>query len=102
MKQAKNKLHIVETSESSDEYGKSLNRIKGQVEGITQMLQAGRKAEDVLTQLAAVRAAVRSVEMKMLESHIREALAHAVADGGSDKTLDTIEDLMALLQKRLG
>ena len=54
-----------------------LNRIEGQVRGITKMVQEDRSCEDVLVQLAAVTKAVESVARDVLYHHIN----HCVADG---------------------
>ncbi len=53
---------------------KRLNRVIGQVEGIRNMLEEGRKLEDVLTQCKAVHSALKSVESRILKSYLDAAL----------------------------
>lgn len=53
-----------------------LNRIEGQVRGVARMVEEDRYCVDVLTQLQAVRAAVRRVEAEVLKVH----LDHCVGD----------------------
>ncbi|MGZ5985763.1 MAG: metal-sensitive transcriptional regulator, partial [Caulobacteraceae bacterium] len=47
-----------------------LNRIEGQVRGITRMIEEGRYCIDVLTQINAARAALAKVESEMLKAHL--------------------------------
>ncbi len=56
-----------------------LNRIIGQLEGIKKMIEANRYCPDILTQLRAVRSAVRSVEGNILQSHLRHCVAQSFA-----------------------
>jgi DNA-binding FrmR family transcriptional regulator len=53
---------------------KRLSRIEGQVRGLSRMVEADRYCIDIITQIAAVRAALRSVEEDLLRDH----LAHCV------------------------
>ncbi len=57
-----------------------LNRIIGQLEGIKKMIEANRYCPDILTQLRAVRSAVRSVEGNILQSHLRHCVAQSFAN----------------------
>lgn len=47
---------------------KRLNRIKGQVDGVIKMYEECRECSDVVTQVAAVRAALGSVGKELLKS----------------------------------
>lgn len=49
---------------------KRLSRIEGQVRGLAPMLEEDRYCIDVVTQTAAVRAALRRVEEEVLREHI--------------------------------
>lgn len=53
-----------------------LNRVSGQIDGIKKMIEEHRYCPDILTQIRAVRAALRSVEANIFETH----LEHCVAD----------------------
>ena len=46
-----------------------LNRIVGQLEGIKKMIDRQQYCVDIVTQLKAVQAATRAVEINILESH---------------------------------
>ncbi len=57
----------------SDEV-KRLNRITGQIEGISKMLEEKRKLNDILVQCKAVRSAVKSIESRLLNLHLEQVL----------------------------
>lgn len=73
-----------------------LNRIAGQVDGIRKMIDEGRYCPDILTQLRAVRAAIRSVEANILESHLETCVADAVRGGDPSSK---INELVALFKR---
>jgi DNA-binding FrmR family transcriptional regulator len=47
-----------------------LNRIEGQVRGVAGMVERDRYCIDIITQIAAVRAALRRVEEEILQDHV--------------------------------
>ena len=49
---------------------KRLSRIEGQVRGLARMVEEDRYCIDIVTQIAAVRAALRRVEEEVLRDHI--------------------------------
>ena len=57
---------------------KRLNRITGQIEGISKMLGDGRKLGDVLIQCKAIHSALRSIESRVVKVHLDAALDEIV------------------------
>jgi CsoR family transcriptional regulator, copper-sensing transcriptional repressor len=53
----------------------SLSRIEGHVGGIKRMIEQRRCADDLLTQLAAVRAGLNSVAIKIVEEELQSCLS---------------------------
>ena len=53
--------------------GDRLKRVEGQVRGIARMIEEDRYCIDVLTQIRAVRAALRGVEDEVLNSALRKS-----------------------------
>jgi DNA-binding FrmR family transcriptional regulator len=47
-----------------------LNRIAGQIEGIKKMVDEGRYCPEILSQLRAVRSAVKGIETEILRRHL--------------------------------
>lgn len=72
-----------------------LNRMEGQIRGIKGMLEKDAYCTDILTQVAAVRAAMNSFTKELLAQHIRTCVAQDIRDGKDG----TIDDLVATLQK---
>ena len=75
-----------------------LKKIEGQVRGIQKMVDEGRYCVDILTQLAAVRAAVNKVGIMVLEGHTKGCVADAINSENQDEKL---EELMQVLSKFL-
>ncbi len=78
-----------------------LNRIEGQVKGIKKMITDQRYCVDILTQLKAVKAAIHKVEQGILKTHIQGCLKNAVSAGDSLSVQEKIDEVMALLEKRI-
>lgn len=82
-------------SSTAGELQTRLNRISGQIEGIKKMISDKRETTDVLTQLRAVRAAVKGMETALLTD-----LLHGKAKKLSAARRDEqIEELVALLRR---
>ncbi len=75
-----------------------LNRIEGQVRGVRRMIDEDRYCPEVLTQIAAVRAALDRVGLILLEDHTRGCIVDAVRDGHPDEAMT---ELMGVLRKFL-
>ena len=74
--------------------GKRLKRIAGQVRGVTQMIDDDRYCIDVLTQTAAVRAALQKVEEEILRDHVSHCVAGAFTEGDVGEQRAKIEELV--------
>jgi len=76
-----------------------LNRIEGQVRGLIGMVGADRYCIDVVTQVAAVRAALKRVEEEVLKDHVAHCVEHAISTGNPDQQREKINELMRVLGK---
>ena len=72
-----------------------LNRIEGQIRGIKGMLDKNAYCPDILTQVAAVNAALNAFGRELLSSHIRTCVVEDVRAGKED----TVDELLNTLQK---
>ena len=75
---------------------KRLHRIEGQVRGIEKMVEDDRYCIDILTQIAAVRAALDGVALKVLEDHVQ----HCVREGGDEKAAELTAAVERLIRAR--
>jgi CsoR family transcriptional regulator, copper-sensing transcriptional repressor len=76
---------------------KRLNRIEGQVRGISRMVQEDRYCIDIVTQISAVRAALRRVEEEVLRDHVAHCVERAIASGNKADQRRKIEELMEVI-----
>lgn len=77
--------------------GKRLGRIEGQVRGLSKMVEEDRYCIDIVTQIAAVRAALRRVEEEVLKDHVAHCVEHAIASGDKSDQRTKIAELMAVI-----
>jgi DNA-binding FrmR family transcriptional regulator len=82
-----------------DAASKRLNRIEGQVRGLGKMVQEDRYCIDIVTQIAAVRSALRRLEEEILRDHVGHCVEHAVAAGNKADQRRKIEELMAVVSR---
>jgi CsoR family transcriptional regulator, copper-sensing transcriptional repressor len=89
-------------SEDSDDYKKNiqrrLNKIEGQVKGIQRMVESEKTCVDILTQIAAIRAAINKVGSLILERYSKDCINGAV--DSEDKDIE-LQKLMDTIQKFL-
>jgi DNA-binding FrmR family transcriptional regulator len=78
---------------NKDQLLKRLARIKGQVGGVERMIEEDRYCIDVLTQIAAVEAALDKVALGLLDDHAR----HCVIGGDPELQDDRTEELMGAI-----
>ena len=76
---------------------KRLNRIEGQVRGISKMIEEERYCIDILTQLKAIKSAIASVESKIIEEHLNHCVKKAVAGKDRAESDKMIEEILGVL-----
>ncbi len=78
---------------------KRLQRIEGQVRGLSRMVEEDRYCIDVVTQLSALRAALRAVEEEVLRDHAGHCIEHAIASGNKAEQRRKVAELMDVLNR---
>lgn len=76
-----------------------LNRVEGQVRGIARMVEQDRYCLDILTQLHAVRAALRRVESEVLKVHLEHCVTGAMVSGDAADRDQKTAELVDLIDK---
>lgn len=74
-----------------------LNRIEGQVRGLSRMVEDDRYCIDIVTQISAVRAALRRVDEEVLRDHVSHCVEHAIRSGDKADQRAKIAELMAVI-----
>lgn len=72
-----------------------LSRIEGQVRGIKAMVERDAYCTDIITQVAAINAALNSFNKVLLANHIKSCVTQDIKDGKEE----TVDELVTLLQK---
>ncbi len=72
-----------------------LNRVEGQIRGIKKLIDQETYCDDILHQLEAARSALRSIEMVLLESHVKHCVVHQIKDGDND----VVEEILTTIKK---
>lgn len=83
--------------EAKSKVTKRLSRIEGQVRGLARMVEDDRYCIDIVTQISAVRAALRRVEEEVLRDHVAHCVEGAIASGDRADQRRKIAELMEVL-----
>ena len=76
---------------------KRLSRIEGQIRGLAGMVEADRYCIDLVTQIAAARAALKRVEALILKDHVAHCVEHAISSGDMKEQRRKVAELMEVL-----
>ena len=74
-----------------------LRRIEGQVGGLVRMVEEERYCVDILTQVRAVRAALKKVEDAVVRTHVEHCVAQAARSGTEAERRTKIDELLDVL-----
>lgn len=85
-------------SDAKSDIMKRLNRIEGQIKGIHKMLENDKGCVDMLTQVAAVRAAINKVGGLILENYSMKCLEDAAS---SEEKERVVKDMTKTIQSFL-
>jgi len=78
---------------------KRLRRIEGQVRGLSRMVEKDRYCIDIVTQISAVRAALRRAEEEILRDHVAHCVEGAIASGDRADQRKKIAELMNVVHR---
>ena len=75
---------------------KRLRRIEGQVRGLQKMVEEQRYCADIMTQIASVHEALRSVGRELMRNHLKHCATNAIKASPADAEAmyDELVDLM--------
>jgi DNA-binding FrmR family transcriptional regulator len=78
---------------------KRLRRIEGQVRGLQRMVAEDRYCADILTQIASVHEALRSVGRELMRNHLKHCAATAIKAGEAEAEA-MYDELLELIYNR--
>lgn len=76
-----------------------LNRIGGQIAGVKKMIEEHRYCPEILTQLRAVRSAIKGLEASILERHLSHCVATGLSAKDSKEIKEKIDELKDLFRR---
>ncbi|MGN0993166.1 MAG: metal-sensing transcriptional repressor, partial [Bacilli bacterium] len=79
------------------DYVKRLNRIEGQVRGISKMICEDRHCDDIMVQISAVNNAMKSLGQEILLNHMKTCMV----DDINNKKYETIDEVMELCRRMM-
>lgn len=79
-----------------------LSRIEGQVRGVARMIDEDRYCIDILTQMQAVKVALKRVEDEVLKNHAAHCVAHAIRSGDAKDQTRKFSELVDLFGRYRG
>jgi len=79
-----------------------LSRIEGQVRGLSRMIEEKRYCIDIITQIGAVRAALKRVEHELLRDHVGHCVREAMQGGSVREQERKIDELMDVITRSAG
>jgi DNA-binding FrmR family transcriptional regulator len=81
--------------ENDKQYINRLNRVEGQIRGITKMLEDDRECKEIVTQLSAVKAGID----KIITMIVSDNLLTCVAGDSEDTKREKLEEALRLIFK---
>lgn len=76
-----------------------LRRIEGQVRGVSGMVEEGRYCMDILTQVQAIKAALKKVEDELLKNHAAHCVEEAIREGDAENQRQKFSELVDMFGK---
>ena len=76
-----------------------LARLEGQVRGVARMVEEDRYCMDVMSQTAAVRAALTAVDRLLIRNHATHCVEEALTSGDVERQRATFAEMVELLDK---
>lgn len=76
-----------------------VNRITGQITGIKKMIEEHRDCPEILTQLRAVRSAIKGLEASILERHLGHCLTDSLSANNPEDIKLKIDELKEVFKR---
>lgn len=83
---------------NNDKIIKRLKIIKGQVEGVINMIEEDRYCLDISNQVMAINSALKSVNREILSGHLRSCVKDSL-ENNNENTDEKIEEIISIIDK---
>ncbi len=78
---------------------KRLNRVEGQVRGLSRMVEQDRYCIDIVTQISAARAALRRAEDEIMRDHVASCVEGAIESGNKTEQRRKVAELIEVFAR---
>ena len=78
---------------------KRINRVKGQLEAVSRMIENREYCPDIIQQIRAATSALRGLEAEVLKGHLRGCVKQAFESKNSFDINDKIDEVLLLLKR---
>jgi DNA-binding FrmR family transcriptional regulator len=85
------------TPDTKDSCLTRLSRIAGQVRGVGRMVETDRYCIDIMTQIQAIKAALKRVEDEVLKDHVAHCVEGAIESGNAKEQRKKLAELLRVL-----
>lgn len=94
------KVNLAQVKMSTDHSAskKRLNRIKGQLDAVSRMIDEKKYCPDIIQQIRAATSALRGLEAEVLRGHLRGCVKKAFESENAFDMHDKIEEILLLLK----
>jgi len=82
---------------SHDEQLERLSKIEGQIKGVRRMIEDRRYCIDIVSQMKAVEAALKQVQLGVIEKHIHHCVAEAMRSKEPEQLEAKVEELVKVM-----
>ncbi len=86
-------------SATKDQLHNRLRRIEGQVRGVQRMIDDDRVCTDIITQIAAIEAALDKVALGLLDGHLNHCVRNADAGEREGQTAGVMEAMARFMRR---
>jgi DNA-binding FrmR family transcriptional regulator len=85
--------------DATDKILKNLNRVEGQIRGIGKMVEEERYCIDIVTQIAAAKAALARIESDLLRQHLSHCVHRAMTSRNASEQQKVIDELVGVFRR---
>ncbi|GAB4032845.1 MAG: hypothetical protein Fur0012_11880 [Elusimicrobiota bacterium] len=76
-----------------------LRRVKGQIDGISRMIENKEYCVDIFQQVSAAVGALKAINLAILENHLNTCVRNAMASKNEKETKEKIKELVDIYRK---
>ena len=96
-------VNEAQETEATQSYGQSIINLdleqKGQLEGISKMIEEDRYCMDISNQIMATEAILRKVNEEILKAHMNHCVKEALIEGDGEEKIDEIFNILNKMYK---